>query len=128
MGKKNTHNEHDLLKRMLSLNGFENETLADLVTGHFAAPVEDDPLESLMEEALDLETTEQLLDEDAFDRPAGEPDGPILLGYFLEADEAIPVGLYPVDLTRMVLIVGTHGSGKTTLVRNILTQIIENYS
>ena len=40
---------------------------------------------------------------------------------------AATVGNAWVDLTRMVLVVGTHGSGKTSLMRNLFFQIKELY-
>ncbi|MBK7494490.1 MAG: hypothetical protein IPI28_03400 [Candidatus Omnitrophica bacterium] len=59
--------------------------------------------------------------------PAAECDGPIRLGTAVEVAGQPPVGLFPVDLTRMVLVVGTHGSGKTSLMRNLFFQIKELY-
>jgi hypothetical protein len=88
---------------------------------------EDRELDAAVLDMLAALELEELLSGRVYGLPSADCDGPILLGVASEAPEPRPVGLYPVDLTRMVLVVGTHGSGKTSLMRNLFCQVMENY-
>ena len=121
-------NRNETLDALVDLDGFEDDTLADLALAGLVALQKNDPFASLLDEAIDIARLEEVLDEAVFEKPDADSDGPIAIGDAKETDLPVRIGLYPVDLTRMVLVVGTHGSGKTTVVARIVRQIIRDYS
>jgi ABC-type multidrug transport system fused ATPase/permease subunit len=127
-GEKTGQGDAGFLRQFLSLSGFEKEGLAQLGIARQVKTAHSETIEALAEEALGVAALEHALDQRIFADPSQSADGPIVVGFPLEAGWPDVIGLYPVEFTQMVLIVGTHGSGKTVLVRLILRQIIENYS
>lgn len=125
---RNKLDEFELLKLMKAVGGFQDDILSPLAEAAMIESSNNETIEFLLQEGLHAAILEKTLDARLFATPTGLADGPIILGYSLESSNHEPVGIYPVELTRMVLVVGTHGSGKTTVVRNLLRFVIENYS
>lgn len=128
MGWKRDEWQFQALDSLRELGALEDETTAALVTAWLASGGEDAELDRLVRDRLKECTLSAFLDECVFNLPLIDCDGPIHVGDALEVGVPVRVGLRLVDFTQMVLVVGTHGSGKTALLRYLTCQLLDQYA
>ena len=102
------------LKKLLELGILEDEETANLAMANLLAPG-DKFVDELAKQQIEVAYLQQQLSDNLFTKISEEAPGPILVGHDPQGTEQT-VGLSPLDLTCVVLIVGTPKSGKTTLI------------
>ena len=112
-----------VVQELEEMGALEDPGVVSLLTAWLSVEGKDRELDAAVLDLLMGLELEALIEGRVFGLPSADCDGPIRLGLAAEAPDQRPVGLFPVDLTRMVLVVGTHGSGKTSLMRNLFCQI-----
>ena len=115
--------DKEFLKKLQILAGIKDQTTAQLLMADLLAPGHDH-VGQLAREQAEIELVMQSVSPSLFSEISEDGPGDILLGHDPE-DPSRTLGLFPLDLTRLALLVGTPKSGKTTLVRQILTQLID---
>ncbi|MCA9442007.1 MAG: DUF87 domain-containing protein, partial [Candidatus Omnitrophica bacterium] len=116
-----------ILELMERLGGFDDPQLAALAYSDFVWSSKDPFLRNWLVERLEALAAGEVIDPTLFELPSDEADGPILLGNALEDEIGAPVGLDLLDLNTMVLVLGTHRSGKTTLLLSIIRQVFNQF-
>ncbi len=115
--------DEKLLKKLLESGSLDDPVTTQIVLADLLSPGSTS-LNQLAHNRLDLEIFAQSLTQRLFSRTCEQADGPILLGYAVE-DEGKRLGLFPLEITCLILLVGTPKSGKTTTVRVILVQLLD---
>ncbi len=127
MGSNDQERKIGVIQQLEEMGALDDPGVVSLLTAWLAVDGSDRELDAAVLDLLMGLEMEDLVAGRVYGLPTAECDGPIRLGTAVEVAGQPPVGLFPVDLTRMVLVVGTHGSGKTSLMRNLFFQIKELY-